>query len=315
MTITTTAVESTTLIEELWQSRSAEHALVGLLTNTQPLAHVDTAYRDLLADEAEYARQRLHDLDARLAALGQSGLVSTTMSAVRDLADDTLEVSMAAVAGGLQLLRRDPVEPRLVHAARTQAAAAAYANACYRVLIETARASGDAITGQLALRCHTATGELLTRLDDVMPSLVTDAHRAAGHRPSYRAAASTATARVRGAAEHLGHDVEQDRRTLADILTGWWQRRRRTLETSVATDIDIAEEEAEEEIAGHTGTAGEQPLPIPDYDHLTANRVVEQLPRLSPDELDIIEEYELAHANRVTVLNKIHALTEGGTKP
>ncbi len=136
---------------------------MGLLTNTQPLAHGDTAYRVLLADEAEHARQRLHDIDARLAALGQSSLVSTTMSAVRDLGDDTLEVSMAAPAD--------------------------------------------------------------------------------------------------------------------------------------------------------TGAAGEQPLPIPDYDHLTANRVVEQLPRLSPDELDIIEAYELAHANRVTVLNKIHALTDGGTKP
>ncbi len=303
MTTTTKAVvESTALIEELWQSRSAEHTLAGLLTNTHPLTQEGTAYRSLLAAEADYARQRLHDLDARLIALGESGLVSTTMTVVRTLADDTVEVSMAAMTSGLQLLRREPVEPRLVHAIRTQAAEAAFANACHRVLLETARASGDEITGQLALRCHTATRDLLTRLDDVMPGLVTDAHRAAGQRPSYRQAASTATAQVRGAATHLGHDVDQDRRTLADLLTGWWRRRRRTPDLHAVDEGDVAAEPSE------------QTLPIPDYDRLTANRVIEQLPALSPSELDAIEEYELAHANRVTVLNKIHALTKDSTE-
>ena len=43
-------------------------------------------------------------------------------------------------------------------------------------------------------------------------------------------------------------------------------------------------------------------------DSLAAAQVVDLLPSLSPDELDAVERYELAHRNRRTIVGKIAQL-------
>jgi hypothetical protein len=50
-------------------------------------------------------------------------------------------------------------------------------------------------------------------------------------------------------------------------------------------------------------------LAIPEYDQLSASQVVERLDGLSPDELDAVRAYELAHRGRNTILGKITQLT------
>jgi hypothetical protein len=50
-------------------------------------------------------------------------------------------------------------------------------------------------------------------------------------------------------------------------------------------------------------------LAIPEYDQLSASQVVERLDGLSPDELDAVRVYELAHRGRNTILGKITQLT------
>jgi len=50
-------------------------------------------------------------------------------------------------------------------------------------------------------------------------------------------------------------------------------------------------------------------LAIPEYDQLSASQVVERLVGLSPDELDAVRTYELAHRGRNTILGKITLLT------
>jgi hypothetical protein len=50
-------------------------------------------------------------------------------------------------------------------------------------------------------------------------------------------------------------------------------------------------------------------LAIPEYDQLSASQVVERLDGLTPDELDAVREYELAHRGRNTILGKITQLT------
>jgi len=53
----------------------------------------------------------------------------------------------------------------------------------------------------------------------------------------------------------------------------------------------------------------EPELAIPGYDQLSASQVVERLDGLTPDELDAVREYELAHRGRSTILGKITQLT------
>ena len=53
-------------------------------------------------------------------------------------------------------------------------------------------------------------------------------------------------------------------------------------------------------------------LAIPDYDHLPAIDIVDQLETLTPAELADIEVYERANRRRRTVLGKIAKLTDGG---
>lgn len=50
-------------------------------------------------------------------------------------------------------------------------------------------------------------------------------------------------------------------------------------------------------------------LAIPEYDQLSASQVVERLDGLTPDELEAVREYELAHRGRSTILGKITQLT------
>jgi hypothetical protein len=53
----------------------------------------------------------------------------------------------------------------------------------------------------------------------------------------------------------------------------------------------------------------EPQLAIPGYDQLSASQVVERLDGLTPEELDAVREYEVAHRGRSTILGKITQLT------
>ncbi|TNC26416.1 hypothetical protein [Amycolatopsis alkalitolerans] len=226
------------LIEFLQRARDAEHALAGFLVTAKPVA-AEGDYARLLSEEAEHSRQRLNDLDAVLAEHRREPRpLSTTAAALRYLADDTLHISLAAMTGGLSLLRRERIEPNLIESARTQCAAAAFARATYRALGEAARIADDHATSDMAAECHTAIGTLLERLDSVLPGLVAHAHETAGNRPSYRDAATTATARMRGAAAHLGRDAVDFQHQMRGL------RRRRAPEEAAG---EVAEPEEQEE--------------------------------------------------------------------
>ena len=50
---------------------------------------------------------------------------------------------------------------------------------------------------------------------------------------------------------------------------------------------------------------GPAELALPDYDQLPASHIVSKLSGLTPNELDALEAYEMAHRHRRTVLGKI----------
>lgn len=294
------------LTDFLQEARTAEHALAGFLVSVKPLAS-EGEYANLLTEEAERARQRLNDVDALLAAHGQQpNPLSTAATAARYLADGTVQMSVAAVFGGLSLLRREPIEPDLVEAARTQCAAAAFARATYRAVGAAARATGDRTASDIAAESHTALGDLLERLDSVLSELVARACETAGHRVSYPDAATSVTARMRGAAEHFGQDADEVQQQLRDGFARWGRRARR------APGV-IAGEVGARKATG--AIADEARLPIRDYNGLTASSIIDQLPRLSHEQLAEIEGYERAHANRATVLRKIRAQREEKPSP
>jgi hypothetical protein len=295
----TTTTTAAALAGYLRQARAAEHLLAGLLTTAA--AGAPEQHRDMVTEQATQARQRTHDLDARLAALAHPGPLSTAAAAVRELAGDTIGISTAALGATLGLLRRDPAEPTLLDRTSNLAAAAAYAHNCHRALAEAARTLDDTTTADLASTCHDETRTLLEQLDDAVPALVTAALATTGGRSSYRAAVATATAQVRGAAGNLYADAGHAQHELRDAVTDLLRRARR------APGITRAETTVGELTAV---AAAPEELPIAEYQNLTVAQIIERLPALTQAQLATVHGFETAHANRSGVLNKIRALRE-----
>jgi hypothetical protein len=75
----------------------------------------------------------------------------------------------------------------------------------------------------------------------------------------------------------------------------------------------IAEEEViavrhEDDDPNTAASVGADELAIPSYDSLAASQVVQRLDGLTPDELEAVRRYELAHRARKTVLGKVAQL-------
>jgi hypothetical protein len=285
---------TTVLMDYLHQAHRAEQGVAGLLTR-QVAGLPDGEHRDWLHGQVGKARRRVHDVEVRLGLLGETrGQLSATVEAVRRLAGDALDVSTTAVVAGLDVVRRQPVEPTLIDHARALAATAADARTVYRGVDEVAHAADDPQTGHLAKACHDELGELLTELDNAVPALVDAALDAADTRPTYREAAETATRRVREVAALAGEDADH----IGQELRGTMERLLRRARLG-ASDEDAAEITALPEWSD---------MPIADYDQLTAAQVIDRLTDLPADQLLVVQRYEQAHAARITVLNKIGSL-------
>lgn len=75
---------------------------------------------------------------------------------------------------------------------------------------------------------------------------------------------------------------------------------------------DARDEAASTEACAHEQSTEVAPdaeeLALPDYDQLPASHIVSKLAGLTSDELEAIEDYEMAHRHRRTVLGKITQL-------
>lgn len=305
MTASTMTPQATqVLLDHLHHALADEHAVAGLLA-AEPLRQAQGSYPRLLAGEAKRAQQRIHELDARLAALtGPTGTVSTTASTMRRLAADAWEISRTTVVAGIDAVRRPRVEPALVEHVHQLAAAVAVAHIAHRTLAEIAQADGDDVTAELATVCRREHADLRTSIDEAVPALVA-AMLESTTRPTYREVTGEMATRVREAAAHLGDDARTAQHELRDAVTGLWRR----------------EEKPEAQRSGgrHTAktgsaTATATSMPIDDYPRYSAAEIVHRLPGLTPEQLDTVERYERSHAGRVTVLNKIQHLRRTSTQ-
>jgi hypothetical protein len=301
---TTTTPGPTALLGYLRQARAAEHLLAGMLATAA--AGAPERHRDMVTEQATQARQRTHDLDARLAVLAHPGPLSTAAAAVRELAGDPVGISTAALGATRGLLRRDPVEPTLLDRTSDLAAATAYTHSCHHALAEAARTLDDTTTADLASTGHDETRTLLDQLDEAVPALVTAALATTGGRSSYRAAVATATAQVRGAAGNLSADADHAQHELRDAVTDLLRRARRVPGVTWA-EATIGEPTAV--------VAAPEELPIAEYQNLTVNQIIERLPALTQAQLATLHGFETANANRNRVLTKIKSLRENEPWP
>lgn len=301
MTASTTTPESTqVLVDYLHHALAAEHAVADLLA-AEPVRHAHGHYPRMVAGKAKRARQRIHELDSRLATLsGPTGTWSATAGTVRRLAADAWEVSATTVTAGIDAVRRPPVEPALVEHVHQLAAAIAVAHTAHRALTEIAQADGDTATAELATACRREHADLRTSIDEAVPEVVATMLESAT-RPTYRDATAEGATRVREAATHLGDDARTAQHELRDAVTALWRREPKPTAQRSGGRHTIK-----------TGSAVPKPadLPIDDYPQHSAAEIVDRLPQLTPEQLDDVERYERTHAARVTVLNKIQQLRQ-----
>jgi hypothetical protein len=105
--------------------------------------------------------------------------------------------------------------------------------------------------------------------------------------------------------------TDEIRQQLEALLERGPRLGRREGEDAEPVTIPIAHEDAAgTTVSGgvSTGAAPPAPLPIPDYDDLTAVLVRKSLAGLSTDELRAVRDHETAHANRKTVLQAVDRL-------
>ncbi|MFN8022512.1 MAG: hypothetical protein U0Q03_13380 [Acidimicrobiales bacterium] len=105
--------------------------------------------------------------------------------------------------------------------------------------------------------------------------------------------------------EQVEQDVSHDGET-ADHTAG-------TTEAPLGTTVDTAVDTA---VDTHAAVVDDVPsaadLPIRDYESVPAINVVERLRSMSPDEIELVRRFEVAHRGRRTILAKIDQLQQGG---
>jgi polyhydroxyalkanoate synthesis regulator phasin len=99
--------------------------------------------------------------------------------------------------------------------------------------------------------------------------------------------------------------TDEIRQQLETLLERGPRLVRRDGEDDVVVTIPIAHEDAAGTTVAATAAA---PLPIPDYDDLTAVLVRKSLAGLSAAELRAVRDHEASHANRKTVLQAVDRL-------
>jgi hypothetical protein len=94
-------------------------------------------------------------------------------------------------------------------------------------------------------------------------------------------------------------------------------RAQRTEREAPTAEVPVPEPPATEAPAAAAAVQHDLPpasaLPIGDYESLAAIHVVQRLPSLRDDEIDLVERFERAHRARRTILAKIEQLREART--
>jgi ferritin-like metal-binding protein YciE len=300
-----------TLIQHLNGALATELALVSTLR-----AHIAMtprgSYRSLLERHLGETQRQADRLRRRISDLGVSrSLAGIGVGAVQSVIGQVLSLAKTP----LDVLRGGGGEEKLLRNAMDECATEALEIATYDVLEQVALELGDPLTAEMAEHHRAEEETMLAALRTHLPALARDAVAAeVFDHDRYEAsqvgaadAARGATREARDAAETasgvvvgISGEVAGRAEKAASKATGAAKR------TAKQARRLPGEEEVEGEIRG--AVAGEDDLPIANYDSLNAGDIVERLPRLTQVELGAVDAYERRHSSRKTIISKVDSL-------
>ncbi|MBW3651982.1 MAG: ferritin-like domain-containing protein [Actinobacteria bacterium] len=285
-----TTSENAKLVQYLNEAHATEMALVRILQE-QIAMTPRGRYRSALETHLRETRSHADRVASRRRELQGGG---NPIAAIVGTAQDVIGQAIALAKTPLDLLRGSGGEEKVLKNAKDACATEALEIATYIALEELARAVDDKRTAELAASIRDDEEAMLERIQRELPAL-TRAVVAADieGRGSYDISETGAAETVRDVAE----DTEEIARSTAEDAkrTATRQARRVPGEVQVEGAVKGA-------------VASEEDLPIPAYDSLTADEILERLPQLSQVDLAKVEVYERKEIGRRTVLDRIASL-------
>jgi ferritin-like metal-binding protein YciE len=277
------------LLQYLNEAHATEHALSRTLE-----AHIAVtprgSYRKGLEKHLDETKRHAERLERRMGELGVSkNVIQMGIGVVESLVGQALALSK----GPIDLVRGELSEEKLLKNAKDECATEALEIATYDALERFANSVGDEQTARLAASIRKDEERMLESLRREIPKLTDAVVKAEveGER-SFDASTIGAADTARAGADALRDTA----RRATDRVRGGARQARKV------PGVAYAEGEAKGAVAG------EEDLPIANYDDLNANQVISQLNGLSQIDLSKVDAYERKHANRKSVLDKVNSL-------
>lgn len=281
-----TTSEKAKIIQYLNEAHATEAALVRVLQEQIAMAPRGS-YRTALETHLRETRRHGDRVAARRSEL-QDG--RNPIGTVVGFAQDAVGQAVALAKVPLDIVRGSGGEEKVLKNAKDACATEALEVATYIALEQLARSVGDEETAELAASIRADEEAMLERIERELPKLMKAVVAAdLGGHPSYDIAATGAGEAVRDAAD----ETKQTARGAAGSAKRTAREARRV--------PGVAQAEG----AAKGAVASEQDLPIPDYDSLNADDILERLPQLSQVDLAKVDVYERKEIGRKTIIERI----------
>ena len=284
-----TPSEKTKLVQYLNEAHATEVALVRVLQEQVAMAPRG-GYRTALEKHLRETRSHADRVAARRDDLRDGG---GAIGTIVGLAQDAVGQALALAKAPLDMVRGSGGEEKVLKNAKDACATEALEIATYIALEQLARAVGDDETARLAADIRADEEAMLERTQRELPRLVKAVVAAdLGADPSYDLAETGAADAVRGAADET--------KKTARRATG--KAKKATRQARRVPGVTQAEG------AAKGAVASEDDLPIPGYDSLNADEILERLTQLSQVDLAKVDVYERKETGRKTILDRISSL-------
>jgi len=277
------------IVQYLTEAQAMEDGLVRVLQSQIAMAPRGS-YRSALETHLRETQDHSRRLKARLRELDAG---ENPVQVVAGAAQSVVGQALALAKTPFDLVRGSGGEEKVLKNANDAASSEALEIATYTALERLAQNLDDETTAKLAASIRADEEKTLDRILAEIPKLTDAVVRAEIKGQDVYDLSET------GAADTVRNVAEDAKETVQKTAT---RAKRTTRQARKVPGVT----EAEGAVKG--ALASEDDLPIPDYDSLTADEIVEKLPQLSQIDLAKVEAYERKHSNRTTILNRIAAM-------
>jgi ferritin-like metal-binding protein YciE len=280
----------TKIVQYLNEAHATEAGLVRVLQEQIAMAPRGR-YRSALEKHLRETRSHADRIATRRDELQGRG---DPIGAIVGTAQDAIGQALALAKSPLDLLRGSGGEEKVLKNAKDACATEALEIATYIALEALARELDDDRTAQLAASIRGDEEAMLERIRDELPALAQAVVAAdVEGRGTYDVTES-------GAADAVRDTVEDTKQAARGAATG--------AKRAATRQARRVPGEAQVEGAAKGAVASEEDLPIPGYDSLNADEILQRLPGLSQVDLAKVDVYERKEIGRTTVLERIASL-------